>query len=43
MLVHHDFREKIIEKFIRVYEMGSAQPTIDCNRYMKFKPPAPLG
>ena len=32
-----DFREKIIEKFIRVYEMGGTpNPCIDCNRYMKF-------
>ena len=30
-----DFREKIIEKFIRVYEMGGTpNPCIDCNRYM---------
>ena len=29
-----DFREKIIEKFIRVYEMGGTpNPCIDCNRY----------
>ena len=32
-----DFREKIIEKFIRVYEAGGTpNPCIDCNRYMKF-------
>ena len=32
-----DFREKIIEKFIRVYEMGGTpNPCIDCNRYVKF-------
>ena len=32
-----DFREKIIEKFIRVYEMGGTpNPCIDCNRHMKF-------
>ena len=32
-----DFREKIIEKFIRVYEMGGTpNPCIDCNRTMKF-------
>ena len=32
-----DFREKIIEKFIRVYEMGGTpNPCIDCNRYLKF-------
>ena len=32
-----DFREKIIEKFIRVYEMGGTpNPCIDCNKYMKF-------
>ena len=33
-----DFREKIIEKFIRVYEMGGTpNPCIDCNKYMKFR------
>ena len=33
-----DFREKIIEKFIRVYEMGGTpNPCIDCNRYLKFR------
>ena len=32
-----DFREKIIEKFIRVYEMGGTpNPCIDCNRELKF-------
>ena len=32
-----DFREKIIEKFIRVYEAGGTpNPCIDCNKYMKF-------
>ena len=32
-----DFREKIIEKFIRVYEMGGTpNPCIDCNRCLKF-------
>ena len=32
-----DFREKIIEKFIRVYEAGGTpNPCIDCNRYLKF-------
>ncbi|AMJ40629.1 tRNA 2-thiouridine(34) synthase MnmA [Anaerotignum propionicum] len=32
-----DFREKIIEKFIRIYENGGTpNPCIDCNRYMKF-------
>ena len=32
-----DFREKIIDKFVRTYEMGGTpNPCIDCNRYMKF-------
>ena len=32
-----DFNEKIIQKFIRVYEEGGTpNPCIDCNRYMKF-------
>ncbi|MBO7668305.1 MAG: tRNA 2-thiouridine(34) synthase MnmA [Firmicutes bacterium] len=32
-----DFRERIIDKFIRVYESGGTpNPCIDCNRYMKF-------
>ena len=32
-----DFKEQIIEKFIRVYEAGGTpNPCIDCNRYMKF-------
>ena len=32
-----DFQEKIIEKFVRVYENGGTpNPCIDCNRYMKF-------
>ncbi len=32
-----DFRELIIEKFIRTYEAGGVpNPCIDCNRYMKF-------
>ncbi len=32
-----DFREKIIDKFVRVYEAGGTpNPCIDCNRYMKF-------
>ncbi len=32
-----DFREKIIEKFIRVYEAGGTpNPCIDGNKYMKF-------
>ena len=32
-----DFREKIIDKFVRVYEAGGIpNPCIDCNRYMKF-------
>ena len=33
-----DFKEKIIEKFIRTYESGGIpNPCIDCNRYMKFE------
>ena len=33
-----DFREQIIEKFVRVYEAGGTpNPCIDCNRYMKFR------
>ena len=32
-----DFKDRIIEKFIRVYEAGGTpNPCIDCNRYMKF-------
>lgn len=32
-----DFRERIIGKFIRVYEGGGTpNPCIDCNRYLKF-------
>ena len=32
-----DFQEKIIDKFIRVYEAGGTpNPCIDCNKYMKF-------
>lgn len=32
-----DFKEKIIDKFIRTYETGGTpNPCIDCNRYMKF-------
>ena len=32
-----DFQEKIIDKFIRVYEEGGTpNPCIDCNKYMKF-------
>ncbi len=32
-----DFKEKIIDKFIRTYEAGGTpNPCIDCNRYMKF-------
>ena len=31
------FREKVIEKFVRSYELGATpNPCIDCNRYMKF-------
>ena len=33
-----DFKEQIIEKFIRTYEAGGTpNPCIDCNRYMKFE------
>lgn len=33
-----DFRAQIIEKFIRVYEVGGTpNPCIDCNKYMKFR------
>lgn len=32
-----DFKEKIIDKFIRSYQCGrTPNPCIDCNRYMKF-------
>ena len=32
-----DFKEHIIDKFIKVYEAGGTpNPCIDCNRYMKF-------
>ena len=32
-----EFREKVIEKFIRCYECGATpNPCIDCNRYLKF-------
>lgn len=32
-----EFKDQIIEKFIRVYEAGGTpNPCIDCNRYMKF-------
>ena len=32
-----DFREKVIDKFIRCYECGATpNPCIDCNRYLKF-------
>jgi len=32
-----DFRERIIEKFIRTYEAGGTpNPCIDCNRFFKF-------
>lgn len=32
-----DFKKRIIEKFIQVYEAGGTpNPCIDCNRYMKF-------
>lgn len=32
-----DFKEQIIDKFVRTYEAGGVpNPCIDCNRYMKF-------
>lgn len=32
-----DFKDKIIEKFVRTYESGGTpNPCIDCNRHMKF-------
>ncbi len=32
-----DFKEQIIDKFVRIYESGGTpNPCIDCNRYMKF-------
>ena len=32
-----EFQEKIMEKFVRVYQKGGTpNPCIDCNRYMKF-------
>ncbi|MBR2099928.1 MAG: tRNA 2-thiouridine(34) synthase MnmA, partial [Eubacterium sp.] len=33
-----DFEEKVIDKFIRTYELGGTpNPCIDCNRYLKFE------
>ncbi len=33
-----DFKEKIIDKFIRTYEAGGTpNPCVDCNRYIKFE------
>lgn len=33
-----EFREKVIDKFIRTYENGGTpNPCIDCNRYLKFE------
>ena len=33
-----DFREKVIDKFVRCYEHGTTpNPCIDCNRYLKFE------
>jgi len=33
-----NFREKVIDKFIRCYECGATpNPCIDCNRYLKFE------
>ena len=32
-----DFREKVVDKFVRCYEQGGTpNPCIDCNRYLKF-------
>ena len=33
----NDFKEKVIDKFVRCYECGiTPNPCIDCNKYMKF-------
>lgn len=33
-----DFREKVMDKFVRCYECGGTpNPCIDCNRYLKFE------
>ena len=33
-----DFREKVMDKFVRCYECGATpNPCIDCNRYLKFE------
>lgn len=33
-----DFREKVVDKFVRSYEQGQTpNPCIDCNRYLKFE------
>mgnify|MGYP000086033596 FL=1 len=33
-----DFREKVIDNFVRAYENGATpNPCIDCNRYLKFE------
>lgn len=33
-----EFKEKVIDKFIRTYEFGGTpNPCIDCNRYLKFE------
>ncbi len=33
-----DFEKKVIEKFIKTYELGGTpNPCIDCNRYLKFE------
>ncbi len=32
-----DFREKVVDKFVRCYEQGGTpNPCIDCNRFLKF-------
>ena len=33
-----DFREKVMDKFVRCYECGATpNPCVDCNRYLKFE------
>ena len=33
-----DFREKVMDKFVRCYECGTTpNPCVDCNRYLKFE------
>ena len=36
-----EFDEKVIRKFVQVYQNGGTpNPCIDCNRYLKIRPPA---